>query len=168
MSDLIAAAKSRATIAHEGQFRKKGNRPYIVHPERVAELAGPYTDELGVAAAWLHDVLEDTKLTIEDFPDAVRLTVDLLSRNKAKESKAEAIRKVYESKDRRAWVVKVADRIANLEDGAASMGADWFFGGYDKSSALILKLASDKLDKDHALVRHLSDALAAAHEAFSK
>ena len=111
-------------------------------------------------------MLEDTAFSIEDFPDAVCLTVDLLSRNKDKESKAEAIYKIYDSSDRRAWVVKVADRIANLEDGVASMGAEWFFGGYDKSSFLILGLSSEKLGEDHALVRHLSDALAAAYEAF--
>ncbi|WP_269048047.1 hypothetical protein [Paenarthrobacter sp. Z7-10] len=51
----VAAARAIATIAHKGQTDKSG-ADYITHPSRVA---GRLTDPQHVAAAWLHDVLED-------------------------------------------------------------------------------------------------------------
>ena len=55
-------------MAHGDQKRKYTNDPYIVHPIAVAELVKtvPHTDEM-VAAALLHDVVEDTPVTIEDI-----------------------------------------------------------------------------------------------------
>lgn len=59
--NLIEKAKAIAYEAHKGVKRKVSGDPYIVHPERVANkvasLAG--TNEEDVAAAWLHDVIED-------------------------------------------------------------------------------------------------------------
>lgn len=57
--DLIRKAATFATNAHEGQRDKNGS-PYISHPARVAS----YVEEMGgdsvtIAAAWLHDVIED-------------------------------------------------------------------------------------------------------------
>jgi len=65
---LITRARVFATAAHAavGQMRKYTNEPYIVHPAEVAllvEQAGG-TDEM-IAAAWLHDVIEDTKVPLE-------------------------------------------------------------------------------------------------------
>lgn len=65
-----------ATLAHKGQFRKNG-KEYITHLIAVAEKAielseveqTPITDEVIIATALLHDVLEDTKYTIEDVND---------------------------------------------------------------------------------------------------
>lgn len=60
MSDLIERARAFATAAHAGQARKYTGEPYIVHPEEVAGIvhAAGLSDE-AVAAAWLHDVVED-------------------------------------------------------------------------------------------------------------
>ncbi|MBN6204881.1 bifunctional (p)ppGpp synthetase/guanosine-3',5'-bis(diphosphate) 3'-pyrophosphohydrolase [Ralstonia pickettii] len=61
-------AKQFAEKAHEGQFRKSGNIPYITHPIRVArilERAGA-SDAL-VSAGYLHDVVEDTPIEIEEI-----------------------------------------------------------------------------------------------------
>lgn len=74
-------AERIAVTAHEGQFDKAG-RPYIAHPARVAaRVAG---DELAVVAAWLHDVVEDTDVTLADlertFPPEVIVAVDALTR----------------------------------------------------------------------------------------
>jgi len=59
---IVEKAKAIAYEAHKGVSRKWGSDPYIVHPERVANkvasLAG--TNDEDVAAAWLHDVIEDS------------------------------------------------------------------------------------------------------------
>lgn len=66
--DLVAKAKEFATRAHEGQLRKWTGEPYIVHPEAVAkrvELAGE--DLEAIDAAWLHDVVEDCGVTLDQI-----------------------------------------------------------------------------------------------------
>lgn len=71
MKDLIIKAARFAAEAHAGQTRKDGVTPYIVHPGRVAMAATLHsagTPEL-VAAAWLHDTLEDTEATYADLLD---------------------------------------------------------------------------------------------------
>jgi (p)ppGpp synthase/HD superfamily hydrolase len=64
-------AEAFATTAHAGQWRKhaKDARPYIYHPQRVVlHLAGkPYATEELIAAAWLHDVVEDCGVSIEEL-----------------------------------------------------------------------------------------------------
>lgn len=68
---LIDQAIGFAARAHEGQHRKAGNMPYIAHPVGVAMiLQGMGCDETVVAAALLHDTVEDTAVTL----DEVRLT----------------------------------------------------------------------------------------------
>lgn len=60
---LIQKAKALATIAHRGQLRKYTNEPYIVHPASVAKhLEIAMADEATIAAAWLHDVIEDCEV----------------------------------------------------------------------------------------------------------
>lgn len=61
--------RSIIAAAHRGQVDKAG-QPYITHPARVAaRVAG---DENAVAAAWLHDVVEDTGLTLADLENRSR------------------------------------------------------------------------------------------------
>jgi (p)ppGpp synthase/HD superfamily hydrolase len=80
--NLATTAQRIATQAHVGQTDKAG-RPYIGHPSRVAaRLAG---DEQAEAAAWLHDVLEDTVTTATDLaalgiPATVVAAVEALTR----------------------------------------------------------------------------------------
>jgi (p)ppGpp synthase/HD superfamily hydrolase len=67
VTDLITTAQAIATAAHRGQVDKAG-APYIGHPTRVAAHAvAAGGDERVVAAAWLHDVLEDTDLTADEL-----------------------------------------------------------------------------------------------------
>jgi len=76
--ELIERARVYATAAHAAveQTRKYTKEPYIVHPARVAATVAQVggTDEM-IAAAYLHDVVEDTGVTIEqiyaEFGDAV-------------------------------------------------------------------------------------------------
>ena len=78
----IERAKQIATVAHEGQKRTNGS-PYINHPARIADKA-----ELRLKPiAWLHDVPEDTNVTLEDlkregFPTYILAAVDLLTHRK--------------------------------------------------------------------------------------
>lgn len=85
MSDLVSTARTIATEAHRGQVDKAG-APYIGHPARVAgHAAAAGGDERVVAAAWLHDVVEDTAVTPDDLraagiPDDVVAAVVALSK----------------------------------------------------------------------------------------
>ena len=70
--DLVARAKAFAQKAHRamGQKRKYTGEPYIVHPQAVAQLVASVTDDPQViAAAWLHDVVEDTSVTLKDIEE---------------------------------------------------------------------------------------------------
>ena len=59
---------SFATNAHEGQLRKYTDVPYIIHPISVAFIVASVNDDPDViAAALLHDILEDTNNTIDDL-----------------------------------------------------------------------------------------------------
>lgn len=70
MGELEQRAKAFATQAHGSidQRRKYTGEPYIVHPIAVAEIVRtvPHTEEM-IAAALLHDVVEDTPVTIEEI-----------------------------------------------------------------------------------------------------
>ena len=66
MGKLLDKAITFATSVHEGQLRKGTNIPYILHPLEAASIVGTMTtDDEIIAAAVLHDVVEDTDTTIE-------------------------------------------------------------------------------------------------------
>ncbi|MBM7552023.1 HD domain-containing protein [Thalassobacillus pellis] len=68
---MLKKAKLFAEKAHEGQRRKSTGEPYITHPIRVADIlmeAG-FSDEV-VCAGYLHDVVEDTNVTLNDIQHA--------------------------------------------------------------------------------------------------
>ena len=69
-SELVARACCFAKSAHDamGQRRKYSGAPYWVHPQAVAERVAMVTDdETMIAAAWLHDVLEDTPVSVGEL-----------------------------------------------------------------------------------------------------
>lgn len=74
---IILRAAALADRAHQGQKRKYTNFPYITHPARVAGRVGilPGVTEEMVAAAYLHDVLEDTSITREEIEEATNAQV---------------------------------------------------------------------------------------------
>ncbi len=112
-ASIAELAEMIAAEAHAGQVDKAG-QPYITHPARVAaRVAG---DEHAVAAAWLHDVVEDTEVTLADleqaFPPDVTAAVDALTRRRD-EPPAE-----YYARVRRvplALTVKLADMADNSD-----------------------------------------------------
>jgi (p)ppGpp synthase/HD superfamily hydrolase len=80
---LVYRASEVARISHVGQVDKNGD-PYIDHPSRVAAaLVAKGASAQTVAAAWLHDTVEDTDMTIvelaREFPDEVVVIVDAVT-----------------------------------------------------------------------------------------
>ncbi len=119
--NLILLAQCIAEEAHRGQHRRDGVTPYIRHPARVANqlrITGE-SDEV-IAAGWLHDVIEDTKVTADDMrhqlvPESVVQAVVLMSKNTSPGlTYAEYIRSLRANPI--AKRVKVADIIDNLSD----------------------------------------------------
>jgi len=84
MSKLLARAIEIAVLAHKGQF-DKGGRPYILHPLWVMNNVRHLGDDYMMVAI-LHDVVEDSPVTIEDlikegFPKRVTDAIDLVTMN---------------------------------------------------------------------------------------
>ncbi len=70
MGALLNQAIVFATKAHEGQLRKGTQIPYILHPLEAASIVGTMTtDDVVIAAAVLHDVVEDTGTTVDTIRD---------------------------------------------------------------------------------------------------
>jgi guanosine-3',5'-bis(diphosphate) 3'-pyrophosphohydrolase len=123
-SDLVARAYEMAASAHRGQRRKDDGTPYITHPVAVAGLlhdAG-FDDEL-IAAALLHDVVEDTDMDSDEvserFGERVAELVDALSEDDGiqeyEERKREHREQVAEAASD-AIAVYIADKLSNLRD----------------------------------------------------
>nr|WP_233121028.1 bifunctional (p)ppGpp synthetase/guanosine-3',5'-bis(diphosphate) 3'-pyrophosphohydrolase [Tersicoccus sp. Bi-70] len=121
--DLIQRAFAVAERAHRGQKRKSGD-PYITHPVAVATILA----ELGMtgstlAAALLHDTVEDTEYTIEqltrEFGEEVARLVDGVTKldkvTFGESAQSETVRKmiVAMSKDIRVLLIKLSDRLHN-------------------------------------------------------
>ena len=114
---MVQRAEAVARKAHEGQFRRDGTTPYIVHPEAVVGRVGE--DPTRRAVAWLHDVVEDTDLTLADleaegFPPAVLEGVQLMTHDDGTPYRA-YVERLRQSDVARA--VKRADLLSNLADG---------------------------------------------------
>jgi hypothetical protein len=128
MSDLVKRASDYATRAHQriDQRRKYSNQPYQVHLQSVAALvAGVSDDEEAIAAAWLHDTVEDTPATLEDIEEnfgqsvaeLVEELTDVSKPGDGNRAKRKAIDRSYIAQaSPRAKTVKLADLIDNCRD----------------------------------------------------
>ena len=127
---MIEKAYKVAAEAHKDQKRKSGE-PYIIHPLCVAIiLADLEMDKETIAAGLLHDVVEDTVMTLDEltkeFGPEVAFLVDGVTKltqlnwDKDKvEIQAENLRKMFlaMAKDIRVIIVKLADRLHNMRTG---------------------------------------------------
>lgn len=124
--EQIDKAFKIADRAHEGQLRCSG-QPYVIHPILVAKIVAELgMDKESVIAALLHDVVEDTDLTLEDvtekFGKSVASLVDGVTKlgkvplSTREEVQAENVRKMLlaMSEDIRVIIIKLADRLHNM------------------------------------------------------
>jgi GTP diphosphokinase / guanosine-3',5'-bis(diphosphate) 3'-diphosphatase len=124
--ELLTRAFRHAARAHEGQLRRSG-QAFIHHPWAVAKICAELRqDEQTIAAALLHDVVEDTDVDLEDlrgeFGDGVARLVDGVTKltriqfQTREQAEAENYRKmiVAMAEDPRVILVKLADRLHNL------------------------------------------------------
>jgi guanosine-3',5'-bis(diphosphate) 3'-pyrophosphohydrolase len=125
-TDMISRAYLAAAAAHEGQMRKTGEA-YIHHPIAVARIVAELgLDDVTIAAALLHDAVEDTGMTLadveRDFGIDVAVIVDGVTKldrldfDTKEAQQAATVRKmiVAMSKDLRVLIIKLADRLHNM------------------------------------------------------
>ena len=117
-----------ATRAHSGTYRKGTKIPYIVHPIEAASIVATMTDDPDmIAAAVLHDVVEDTDATVEEirffFNEHIAKLVEAESENKRKDlppqetwmvRKMETLTFLREEADREAKILALADKLSNM------------------------------------------------------
>ncbi|MGH9215923.1 MAG: RelA/SpoT family protein [Acidimicrobiales bacterium] len=128
---LITRAYLQSADAHQGQNRDSGE-PYVQHPLAVARIVSDLgLDDITIAAALLHDTVEDTGVTLDDiarsFGGDVAAIVDGVTKlervqfNSKEAQQAATMRKmlVAMAKDLRVLIIKLADRLHNMRTIAA-------------------------------------------------
>lgn len=130
--DVVEKAHALMKKAHEGQYRIEGPA-YHTHPEAVACILAEqgHTEPELIAAALMHDVVEDTKYTLahitEEFGETIAFLVDGVTDFGKGDGNTEIPDKyermqhtqkkilAYGQKDNRIFLIKIADRIHNLQ-----------------------------------------------------
>lgn len=126
--ELVSEAIAFAVKAHDGMRRKKSESPYILHPMEAAVIVGTMTsDQNLIAAAALHDVVEDTDITIEEieekFGKRIRELVESETENKREHlppsetwriRKEESLQVLKETDDIAVLMLWIGDKLANM------------------------------------------------------
>ncbi|HOW34655.1 MAG TPA: HD domain-containing protein [Methanoregulaceae archaeon] len=149
----IVIVSRAATGAHQGQTRKDGKTPFIVHPERVAKCVAHYGgNHVGIIAAWLHDVIENNDEGAAIVREALEETclpennlheiyaiVLALTKNPAipgkRERFADTLDRILHAPGQ-AILVKICDRMDNLID-ARDQGQQFLSEYLDLTDQLI-------------------------------
>ena len=128
-----------AVQAHSGMTRKRVSAPYILHPMEVAVIVGTMTsDEEVLAAAVLHDTVEDTEVTMEDirtrFGERVASLVDSETEDKYpgepkreswRKRKEESLEKLRTAENPDVRLLWLGDKLSNMR----SFSRAWKVGG---------------------------------------
>lgn len=126
--DKVTKAIKFAADAHDGMARKKDKTPYILHPLEAAVIVGSMTEDRDViCAAVLHDVVEDTDITIEEieenFGSRVRALVQSETEDKRAElppestwriRKEESLEELANCGDRDVLILWLSDKLSNM------------------------------------------------------
>lgn len=167
--DMPQRALDFATKAHDGQQRKYSGAPYIIHPVAVSKIVATvkHTPEM-IAAAYLHDVVEDTDVTVDEiereFGDTVANLVywltDISKPEDGNRSARKEIDAVHYSKGPAdAQTIKIADLIDNSLDIYKNDPNFWKV--YKKEKLRILDLL---VDADPVLVERARIVIETAHD----
>ena len=133
--ELVSEAIAFAVKAHDGMRRKKSKAPYILHPMEAAVIVGTMSDDQNlIAAAALHDVVEDAGITIDEveekFGTRVRELVESETEDKRAElppsdtwriRKEESLAVLENTDDIGVLMVWLGDKLANMR----SIYRDW-------------------------------------------
>ena len=133
--ELVSEAIAFAVKAHDGMRRKKSESPYILHPMEAAVIVGTMSDDQNlIAAAALHDVVEDAGITIEEVEERFGKRVRELVASETEDKRAELppsdtwrIRKeeslsvLQNTEDIGVLMVWLGDKLANMR----SIYRDW-------------------------------------------
>jgi (p)ppGpp synthase/HD superfamily hydrolase len=160
-SELIARALAKATAAHAGQIRNgSGGLPYVEHPRMVAATLAPrgYGDAT-LAAALLHDVVEDSATTVDDlrgeFGDEIATLVAALSDDESIEdyrARKDEHRRRVAAVDGDALAIYAADKLTNMTTLHAAIEAEGPRVADEYDVPLTLKL--EVWEADAAMLRH--------------
>ena len=126
--ELVSEAIAFAVKAHDGMRRKKSRAPYILHPMEAAVIVGTMSDDQNlIAAAALHDVVEDAEITIEEieekFGKRVRELVESETEDKRADlppsdtwriRKEESLAVLNNTEDIGVLMVWLGDKLANM------------------------------------------------------
>jgi myo-inositol-1(or 4)-monophosphatase len=133
--ELVSEAIAFAVKAHDGMRRKKGNAPYILHPMEAAVIVGTMTDDQNlIAAAVLHDVVEDADIAIEEIEERFGSRVRELVQSETEDKRAdrppaetwrirkeESLAVLKNTNDIAVLMVWLGDKLANMR----SLYRDW-------------------------------------------
>ena len=133
--EFISEAIAFAVQSHDGMRRKKGALPYILHPMEAAVIVGTMTDDQNlIAAAVLHDVVEDAGVTLEDIEEKFGKRVRELVASETEDKRAdlppsdtwrirkeESLAVLRATKDIGILMVWLGDKLANMR----SIYRDW-------------------------------------------
>jgi myo-inositol-1(or 4)-monophosphatase len=126
--ELVSEAIVFAAKAHDGMRRKKSEAPYILHPMEAAVIVGTMTDDQNlIAAAALHDVVEDAGITLEEIKEKFGQRVWELVRSETEDKreelppaqtwrirKEESLAVLKNAEDIAVLMVWLGDKLANM------------------------------------------------------
>ena len=126
--ELVSEAIAFAVKAHDGMRRKKSDAPYILHPMEAAVIVGTMTDDQNlIAAAALHDVVEDTDITIDEIEEKFGRHVRELVESETEDKRAdlppeatwrirkeESLEVLRNADDVGVLIVWLGDKLANM------------------------------------------------------